>query len=357
MNRFTIACAATLAGIAVMAGGAPVAAAEYDLRFAEFGSSRGPRAEAIQWWADELQKRSDGRVEVEIFWAQSLAKGPDTVAAIGSGLADVGSAVGVYTPADMPIWNLSNTPFSIDDMWVGMRVWDEMQKTSPELQEEMTRKNIKVLANYSSGNVHLLSIKAPILTVEDLKGKKVRSTSGISPVLEALGAAPVSLNIPETYQAMERGTVDASINYIPYIKAYKHHEVGSYLTEVAFGQTMGYGLAINLDLYNEMPADLQQIIVELSDEFIEVYAEKYVTEEEAARQQLAEGIDGHKVEFFQMDPKERARWMAPAEKKVEEWKAQVAEKGIDPEPILARLEATKAKYTQELAEQGYPWKR
>lgn len=221
----------------------------------------------------------------------------------------------------------------------------------------MERHNIKLLANYSSGNVHLLSKDKPIRTLEDIEGVKVRTTSGISPVLEALGAVPVALNIPETYQAMERGTVDATINYIPYIKAYKHYEVGAYLTEVGFGQTMGYGLAINRDLFNEMPEDLQQIIEEVSDEFVEVYARKYVTQEQEAREQMIAGIDGHKIEVIQLDPAERARWKAPAVDTLEQWKAEVSAKGIDPEPMLAAMLAAKQKYESELDEKGYPWNR
>ncbi|MGR3425076.1 MAG: C4-dicarboxylate TRAP transporter substrate-binding protein [Sagittula sp.] len=341
---------------AILSGSA-VAAAEFDLRFAEFGSSRGPRAEALQWWADEVAKRSDGRIEVEFFWGQSLAKGPDALNAIGSGLADAGTVVGTYAPAQLPVWNLANMPFSVDDMWVGMRVWDAMQEQDPDLQAEMKAQNVKLLANYSSGNVHLHSIESPILSLDDLKGKKVRTTSAFSKLLEDLGAVPVALNIPETYQAMERGTVDATINYIPYIKAYKHYEVGDYLTEVGFGQTMGYGLGINLDLYNEMPDDLKEMLEEVSNEFLDVYGEKYVTQEQAAKDDMIAGIDGHKVEFLQLDPEERARWMAPASEFLENWKEQVKAKGVDPEPILSRFESLKADYQNELAEKGYPWTR
>lgn len=349
--------AGALSGIALAGASLPAMAADYELRFAEFGSSRGPRAEALQWWGDEVNKRSDGRIVVEFFWAQSLAKGPDTVQAIGSGLADVGSAAGTYIPAEMPVWSLANQPFAIDDMWVGMRVWTELQETLPALQEEMKRHNIKLLANYSSGNVHLLSKDKPIRSLEDLQGLKVRTTSGISPVLEALGAVPVALNIPETYQAMERGTVDATINYTPFIKAYKHYEVGKYLTEVGFGQTMGYGLAINRDLFDEMPEDLQQIIEEVSADFVDHYAKLYLTAEEEAREQMMAGIDGYTVEIIQLSPEERERWKAPAIDTLEEWKAEVASKGVDPEPILAAMLAAKRKYESELEAQGYPWRR
>ncbi len=52
----------------------PSAAAEFKLRYSDIGPPRGPRAEALKWWADELKTRSNGRIEIEFFWGRRACK-------------------------------------------------------------------------------------------------------------------------------------------------------------------------------------------------------------------------------------------------------------------------------------------
>ena len=43
-----------------------------------------------KWWAEELEKRTGGRIKVQIFWLESLVKGKDMLPAIQSGYTDIG---------------------------------------------------------------------------------------------------------------------------------------------------------------------------------------------------------------------------------------------------------------------------
>ena len=121
------------------AGPSPAYGAEFELRYSDIGPPRGPRAEALKWWADELKTRSKGRIEIEFFWGQSLVKGKDNLRAVGSGLVETAQVIASYTPADLPVWNYASVPFGINDEWVGMRTWFEMLTTTPEALEEAKR--------------------------------------------------------------------------------------------------------------------------------------------------------------------------------------------------------------------------
>ena len=180
----------------------------------------------------------------------------------------MGTILGIYTPADLPIWNYANAPFAGTDIWVGMRTWHEMRKTVPELEAETIKKKIKILFNNSAGPVQLLSAKVPITSVAQLKGKKIRATGGWVQLFKALGAVPVKIGFGELYAALDRGTVDGTINYIPYVKSYKNYEVAGHLTIVNMGQVLGYGGGINLKLFNSMAKNLQDILVNTSSEYI-----------------------------------------------------------------------------------------
>ncbi|MAL77757.1 MAG: hypothetical protein CMN55_01380 [Sneathiella sp.] len=330
--------------------------AEYNIRFSELGPPRGARAEAIQWWASEIEKRTNGEVKVEFFWSQSLTKGKDTLRAVGTGLADAGTIMGIYNPAEVPVWSYGNLPFVSGDSWVALRTWHELKETMPELQEEMKNNNVRILINYTTGPSDLIS-KFPIKSADDIKGKKIRATGAYMNLISNLGAVPVNTGFGEVYQAMDRGTVDGAAIYLFAAHAYKLYEVGSYITEVNMGQVPGYGAGINLDLWESMPENIRQTITEVSNEFADYYGELLIKDIDDSRAEMQAGIDGKVVEVSVLDEAEREKWKEAANEFIVDWKKRVSEKGLDPQSIIDQVNATTAKYEKELEEKGYPWTR
>lgn len=355
---FLLIASLVVSGLTMMTGAQSAMANSYTLKFSEIGPPRGPRAEALKWWAEEVEKRSKGDIKIKFFWSQSLVKSKATLKAVGSGLAEMGTINGVYTPASLPLWNLANAPFTIRDPWVGMRVWHEMRERVPELVAEAAKNNVKILFNYATGPMHLLSVKKPIKTLEDLKGMKLRATGGAVQLLSSLGAVPVKMGFGEIYAALDRGTIDGSINYTPFIKSYKHFEVADHATEVYLGQVLGYGGGINLKLFNKMSKDHQALLLETGKEFMDVYGRLSVDGAESAKKELMAGIDGHKVSFYTLPDEERNRWIKQVGSGfVDTWVLETEKRGIDAKKILATFEEVLGKYESELKEKGYPWAR
>ena len=357
LSRFSRACGATVLAVvlALALWPATAVAADYTLRWSDIGPPRGPRAEALKWWAEELKTRSNGRIEIEFFWGQSLIKAKDNLKALGSGLVETAQLIASYTPAELAIWNYASVPFGINDEWVGMRTWFELLTTTPAALEEAERNQFKLLFNNTTGPVHLLTTKAPILTIEQLQGKKIRTTGGHTNLFKALGAVPVTIGFGELYQALERGTIDGTQNYTAFVKSYKHYEVAGHVTEAYMGQFLAYGGGIALRVFNEMPKDLQDILLEVSDKYMDVYARYQIEFTEQARKELIAGIDGKKVQFHALSDAERQRWAAPAADFTKDWLEKMAEKGIDGPAFLKKLEVVTAKYEAKLKANGYPW--
>ncbi len=328
----------------------------WKLRYAHVGPPGGPANTALQWWASEIQKQTKGRVEFEFFWSQSLVKGKNIIKAVGSGLADAGFLMGVYSPAEFPVWNAANAPFNGDDRWVGMRTWQELHNTSDLLRAEAEKKNVKVVAAFTPGPMNILS-KSPILSIEDLKGKKIRSTGGWSTLLKNLGATPVRLGIGETYQALDKGAVDGTINYTEVIYNYKHYEVADHVVEIKMGMPLGLAHGINLKLFNSMPEDIQTVILDVSDKLVDRIAQDVNAAEAQLKTAMIEGIDNKKVVFHQMDPAEREKWQRASGFFIENWNKKVKKLGIDGEKFMELVSTTRSKYEAELSKQGYPWER
>ncbi|MEE9276512.1 MAG: C4-dicarboxylate TRAP transporter substrate-binding protein [bacterium] len=351
-----IRCTLGILVAAALLGAPPAAAQNYNLRYSDIGPPRGPRAKSLMWWAEQLEKRTNSQVKIKFFWSQSLVKGKATLKAVGSGLAETGTILGIYTPADLPIWNLANAPFGGGDPWVGMHTWYEMRQTVPALRAETTKKRVHILTNFTTGPVDLLS-KDPILSVKDLKGKKIRATGGFTLLLKSLGAVPVKIGFGELYQALDRGTIDGTINYIPFVKSYKHFEVAGHLTEARMGQVLGYGAGINLKLWKSMPAKIRGVMTEVSKGFIDKYAQAYLEDVTKTRKALTAGIGGKRVKFHKLDPAERKRWASKAEAFTQGWVKKMKKKGVDGEKILASFRRIRGKFRKELKSKGYPWTR
>jgi TRAP-type C4-dicarboxylate transport system substrate-binding protein len=111
--------------------------------------------------------------------------------------------------------------------------------------------------------------KQPIRTVEDFKGRKVRSQGDLLPlVLNALGATPVTVLPGEFYEAMQRGSIDCLV--LPW----------DFLSTVNFGPIVAHDSMMNLDKWNSLPPEVQKLITEVSKE-AEAYDLQVVKDSEA----------------------------------------------------------------------------
>ena len=113
-----------------------VVRAETVLRFAEYGPDKGPRAQALHWFADELAKRSDGRLKMQINFGGSLIKAKGVLKGVASGIGDLGTIVGVYTPTELLNFRVGDTPSGNDDTWVGVRAAYQLATENATVQAE-----------------------------------------------------------------------------------------------------------------------------------------------------------------------------------------------------------------------------
>ena len=88
-------------------------------------------------------------------------------------------------------------------------------------------------------------------------------------------------------------------------------------------------LVMNKEAWEELPADIQQIIEELNEEMVPRAQEITVMRDGEAEAKLTEELGVKKVRFGERDKLEAAAAGAR-----ENWKAEMAEKGIDGQALL-----------------------
>lgn len=304
---------------------APTKDKPIDLKFAHFlPPNHFLVVDGFAPWAKAVEERSGGRVKVTFYPAQSLCKAKDDYDAVVTGVADIAWHSIAYTPGRFPLTEIFFLPY-LGSMPAerANNVYQELYKKFPEIRKEYSE--IKVLWLHIGSSAGLLSAKKPIRRLEDIQKLLVRAVGPNAPVAEALGATPVSMSAPDTYLAMEKGTVDAAFIPTEALISFKLSEVTSYLTvggESGFGP---YCTGMNLRVWNSLPPDIQKIIDEESAKASVLNSRGWDSKEQAAIE-LMKKTPGKEVIYL---PREEVdRWRAKVQSLYEKWISEREAKGL-----------------------------
>jgi len=279
---------------------------------------------SFKWWAEEVEKATNGRVKVKLFFGGTLAPAPDQYAAGVSGLCDVTTMLGGFNPGIYERFSqVAGLPFIAPKSDTGMKVYRDLMKKFPEIVDEFSE--VKFLYFFVSTANGLHTPEKPLRTLEDVQGVKLASRAPVlSDVLEALGAVPVAMGPPDTYMAIEKGVVDGTIFSWGGLGAFKLEEVTKYHTNVALASGGAAAYVMNLDTWNSLPPDLQATI-----EGVNRRAEEWVAKAMDEEDQLV--IDKAKQmgdELISLAPAELDKWLAKCSPIAEAWIKKMEGKGF-----------------------------
>lgn len=326
------------------------------LRYAEFGPNRGARAQMLNWFADELKKRSSGALEIEFHWGKLLLGTKAVLQGVSDGVADMGSVVGFFTPKKLRVYNIGDLPVDNADEWVGMRALYEFASANNTMQKEFAAQSFHYITNYTTGPIQLICTK-PVNSLGDLSGIKLRGSGPYGKTFGDFGAEVQRLGQAKVYQALESGLVECNQNYYYAMKAYKQYEVAPHVLELDWGQNMAFGIMMNKDSWASLSADQQKLISDLSSEFIDKMAQLMIDGKSGDKQTMIDGIDGKTINVVSLRDNERDKLLEGGKKYVDAWVSEAMEQGYDGKALLAAYESLIVKYAREKEVKGYPWAR
>lgn len=219
---------------------------------------------------DELERRSEGQIKIERYWTNSLISTREAAIALESGIADLFHLTGSYNAGDFPLRTLGQTPLQYTSQWVAMNVWDEMTKTYQPFVDELSAHNGIVITSSGSSPFGVMTTTENLNNVlTDLKGLKIRGMGYTAQLLEMVGAVPVSMSGNQVTEAMDKGVLDGVACNPSFSVAYAFEEVGkSYRFGATFQGNLN-NIVMNLDSWNELPANLKKVMLDLVPEHLE----------------------------------------------------------------------------------------
>lgn len=212
--------------------------------------------------ADELNKKSNGRLKVTVFPAGQLGSDEDM---LEQGIQ--GANVAVNTDASRMGQYVKN--FSILMMGYFADNYDEcykvtQTKTFKGWLDELDKKHgVKVLSfTFYDGPRHFMTNKE-IKSSADLKGQRIRTIGQAvtTKSIAAFGATPISMSWGEVYNGIQSKAIDGCEAQNTSTLPSKIFEVAKVQTKTGHFQLM-QGLICGSKWFNTLPADLQKLLVE-----------------------------------------------------------------------------------------------
>ncbi|MBE0598956.1 MAG: TRAP transporter substrate-binding protein [Desulfuromonadales bacterium] len=282
---------------------------------------------ALKPWVAQVEKATNGRVKIEVYYSQSLAKGKDTWAAVKDGIADLGWCFHGYWPGMTPLSDavsLPALPFASAE--AGSEAFWRLYENFPAIHNEFSPN--KVLALFISTPYTLISAKKKIEKLEDLQGMKIRATGGPPTVqLQSFGGVPVLIPMPDTYVSLQKGVIDGMEAPWEAIHGFRLYEVVSHYTEAPLPATY-FSLVMNKKKWDQLPQDVQTAIMSVSGvEGSRFWGANFF--DSAKQAVLAEAKKaGNPISVYNLPEKERERWIEVGGKPIwKEWVGEMEKKG------------------------------
>ena len=222
---------------------------------------------AQKLWATELEERTNGAVVVEFHWGGELAEMTDTLEVTQKGIADICNIIPPYFRDVFPIHNFEDIYAYHDKPLARIMTNQTIDDIFPEAEAEWTNAGLKRLYSMGLAQHHIGSIR-PIRTLEDFEGLKIRATGKLNnAIFSSVGARPIAFPTTEAYDQFSKGMIDAELNDYDCFIRFGSCEVINYITRLYIGANPCLTTCMNLDTWNELPLDVQQVIMELREEF------------------------------------------------------------------------------------------
>ncbi len=222
--------AIALAGVMGLAG-ASTATAQEKMRVTLQLPLTSHLGENLQLFEREVEARTGGAIDVEIYDSATLYADKEVPQAVGSGAIEAGVASLTRYVGDVPAVDVFYMPFLLNTEEKVRGAVAEGSPVREALEEAVAETGGEILYWQAYGGAVLLSNGGPIRTPADLEGKKVRVFGKtLGDFVEAAGGAPTLISGSEQYLAYQRGTVDVGMTGVSGVKSRKLWEVMDTIT-------------------------------------------------------------------------------------------------------------------------------
>jgi tripartite ATP-independent transporter DctP family solute receptor len=222
--------------------------------------------EACFYFADLVRKKTNGELDIKVFPAGSLG-GMDVPGLEGciSRQWELAGCTSTNFSNFSNIYRATELPYLFVNL---SEVYKALDGEPGEIiSKDVEKLGLKLIFPMNYGFRNYFNNVREVRTPADMKGQKVRTS--YSPIemaiIKAQGGNPTPIAWGEVISALAQGVVDGCGNADAIIYSSKQYEVLKYYTETKYMYSI-YTLFMNIKVFNELPKDIQKIIMDSGKE-------------------------------------------------------------------------------------------
>ena len=229
----------------------------------------------------DIKEETNGRMEVKLFAPGAILKPLEIFDGVKNGVIDMGFASGIYNARKIPEALVEfGMPFSFDSYQQTYEFLYEYEdgKVMKTIREAYKKRGVNLLVT-GPGSAYGFMTTFPAKTLEDFKGKKIRSFGFFGALVKMMGGAPVNMPASEQYLALQRGTVEGTVFPFIAMKTYNIIEVANKIIHPPTLMTPTMNFIVNDKSMKKLPADLQEIVSRVALKNFKEYSETAFNED------------------------------------------------------------------------------
>lgn len=282
------------------------------LRIGSGHSESNPWIAALEdYFVKNVSERVENETEYSIEWVKSYGGSVislgNELEGVESGLVDIGCTILVFEASRLPLQTMVySMPFSCSDPLIVAKVTQQMFEEYPQFATDFeTKYNQKYLGIGVSDQYGLYS-KNKVSSLSDIKGAKIGAAGINLSWIEGSGAVGVQTSLNDTYQNLQTSVCDATIQPTHSCVNLKVYEVAPYYLDANFNVVPFNSISVNLDTWDSLPAEVQQILAEVGEGYL-AYESEYISKVHATD---LEFMQSNGVDVATLSWEEQVAWAA-----------------------------------------------
>jgi len=275
------------------------------IKFSHVAAIDTPKGQAAEYFKQQLEKRTNGRVKVEVYPNSTLYKDKEELEALQLGSVQMLAPVaGKFGPLGTKEFEAFDLPYIFPDEAALHRV--TRGPIGASLLKKLEPRGLVGLTYWDAG-FRVLSANKPMHVPDDAKGLKIRINSSKvnQAIIKSIGAIPQTMAFSEVYQALQTGVVDGADGNLANLYTQKQYEVQKHVTLTRHTYS-GYVVVMNKAFWEKLPDDIKTAVKGAIEDST-AYNDK-VAEEDEAKAVAAMKASG-KTTIYTPTAAEKALWV------------------------------------------------
>ncbi|MBP5640075.1 MAG: TRAP transporter substrate-binding protein [Victivallales bacterium] len=299
---------------------------EFRMTYNVFFPSSHAAAKLANEWADEVFKRTNGRLKVDVYAGSVLSNDSENFNCVVFGAADIGMSCFAYSRGLFPLIECLDLPH-------GYRTGTQATKIANDFIRHFKPKelnDVELMYVHAHGP-GVLACHKDVENIDDVRKMRLRGTGVTAMAIRAMGADAVGLSQGETYEALRKGVVQGTLCPIETLNGWKQGEVIDNVVKIpALGYTTSMFVVMNRDSWAQLPKDIQDIIRQINEEWIGKHGQRW-DEMDAEGEAYVRSL-GKKVSEISADANDA--FVQAMSKVMDQWKERAKLKGLPAEEAL-----------------------